>query len=89
MLVALSGVLNYLLPFWLYLSALRHLKAGIAAQYLTAIPVFGVIGSAVILGEPMTILRIIGTLIVVLSLYLFATGIGDERATSAVTNTSF
>lgn len=41
---ALSGIVNYSLPFWLYLVAIRSLPVGVAAQFLALAPVFGVPG---------------------------------------------
>ncbi len=60
-----SGIVNYTLPFVLYLFALQSLQVVDAARFLALIPVFGLIGSYVLLGEPMTIRHIIGALMVV------------------------
>ena len=46
-----SGVVQYAAAFWLYLLGLRYLSAGVAALWLTLIPVFGVIGAMLWLGE--------------------------------------
>lgn len=73
LLAALSGVVNYAVPFWLYLSALTHLPVARAATYLTLIPVFGVFGSVVLLGERIGWLDIIGSGIVVGALLFDAT----------------
>ncbi|MDR6233330.1 DMT family transporter [Pseudomonas oryzihabitans] len=48
---ALSGVLQYALPFWLYLIGLRWLNAASAGLYLALIPVFGLMAAFVWLGE--------------------------------------
>ncbi len=55
-----SGVLQYALPFWLYLRAVRHLAVSRAAVFLTLTPVFGNAGGTVFLGEPVTALQIGG-----------------------------
>lgn len=48
---ALSGVLQYALPFWLYLTAVRRIDVSEAALYLTLTPLFGVAGGVAFLGE--------------------------------------
>ena len=48
---AFSGVVQYAIPFWLYLIGLRLLSAGAAGLYLTLTPVFGVAGAYFWLGE--------------------------------------
>jgi drug/metabolite transporter (DMT)-like permease len=73
LLAALSGVVNYALPFWLYLSALTRMPVARAATYLTLIPVFGVLGSAVLLGEGIGWLDILGSALVVAALLIDAT----------------
>lgn len=50
-LAALTGVLQYAIPFWLWISGLRHLPASRATLFLALIPVFGVAGAAMGLGE--------------------------------------
>lgn len=64
-LAAASGVVNYALPFWLYLTALTRMPVARAATYLTLIPVFGVLGSVAVLGETVTWLDAIGGVLVV------------------------
>jgi probable blue pigment (indigoidine) exporter len=46
-----SGVLYYGLAYWLYLTGLRHVPASIAAASFYLIPIFGVAGGFVFLGE--------------------------------------
>jgi probable blue pigment (indigoidine) exporter len=46
-----SGVLYYAMAYWLYLSALRHVPASIAAVSFYLIPVFGVAGGFLFLGD--------------------------------------
>lgn len=71
-LAAVSGVVNYALPFWLYLSALTRMPVARAAMYLTLIPVFGVLGSVVLLGESVTWLDLLGGVLVVCCLLVDA-----------------
>ena len=51
LLVLAAGTLSYLVPFALYLTALESLPATLAAQYLALIPLCGLVGAAVVLGE--------------------------------------
>jgi drug/metabolite transporter (DMT)-like permease len=50
-LAALTGVVQYAIAFWLWLVGLRHLPASRATLFLSLIPVFGVAGGALALGE--------------------------------------
>jgi drug/metabolite transporter (DMT)-like permease len=50
-LAALTGVVQYAIAFWLWLLGLRHLPASRATLFLALIPVFGVAGGALLLGE--------------------------------------
>ncbi|WP_020579709.1 DMT family transporter [Actinopolymorpha alba] len=65
LLAAGSGILNYALPFWLYLTALTRMPVARAATYLTLIPIFGVLGAVLVLGERVTWLDLIGGVLVV------------------------
>jgi drug/metabolite transporter (DMT)-like permease len=57
---ALTGVVQYALAFFFYLSALKTLPVTRAALFLTLIPIFGIAGSALFLGEQMTLVQLIG-----------------------------
>jgi drug/metabolite transporter (DMT)-like permease len=50
-LAAATGVVQYAIAFWLWLVGLRHLPASRATLFLSLIPVFGVAGGALALGE--------------------------------------
>ncbi|HWZ44391.1 MAG TPA: DMT family transporter [Candidatus Saccharimonadales bacterium] len=65
---AISGIVQYALAFWFYLIALRKLRANLAAVSLALIPVFGVGGAWVFLGEPLTGVKIAGVGIIVLAM---------------------
>lgn len=56
----LNGVVQYMLAFLFYLTALKGMPATRAALYLTLIPVFGAIESFLFLGEQMTLVQLIG-----------------------------
>jgi drug/metabolite transporter (DMT)-like permease len=57
---ALTGIIQYALAFFFYLSALKTLPVTRAALFLTLIPIFGIGGSALFLGEQMTVVQLIG-----------------------------
>jgi drug/metabolite transporter (DMT)-like permease len=65
LLMLASGVLNYALPFWLYLVALTRMPVARAAAYLTLIPPFGVLLAAAVLGEQVTVFHGLGGALVV------------------------
>jgi probable blue pigment (indigoidine) exporter len=65
---AISGVLYYGLAYWLYLSGLRQVPASVAAISFYLIPVFGVAGGFVLLGERLEPIQWAGALIVLAAL---------------------
>ena len=79
-LIAAAGILNYALPFWLYLTALTRMPVARAATYLTLIPVFGVLGAVLVLGERLTWLDLVGGALVVGSLVVDARTASDRPA---------
>jgi drug/metabolite transporter (DMT)-like permease len=66
-LAALTGVVQYAIAFWLWLVGLRHLPASRATLFLALIPVFGVAGGAVALGERLGPSQWIGAAVVLLA----------------------
>jgi drug/metabolite transporter (DMT)-like permease len=60
-----SGIVQYSLPFLLYLQAIRSIPISIAVQFFSLIPVFGVCGAYVFLGERLTLLQGFGITLVV------------------------
>lgn len=60
-----SGIMQYALGFWFYLSALREVAASTAALCLTLIPVFGIGGAYVFLHEHLTFWQWIGAILIV------------------------
>ncbi len=61
---AFSGVMQYALPFWLYLVGLRFLTPGSAGLWLTLVPVFGLGGAYLLLGERPTIPMLAGAAVI-------------------------
>lgn len=66
-LAALTGVVQYAVAFWLWLIGLRHLPASRATLFLSLIPVFGVAGGALLLGERLAPSQWIGAALVLLA----------------------
>ena len=62
---ALSGVAQYALAFWLYLIGLKSLPASAAGLWLTMVPVFGLFGAWVWLGEVPSVLTLAGAALIV------------------------
>ena len=60
-----SGVVQYALPFWLYLFALRSMTVSVLSFYLSLIPVFGVAGAHLFLGERLAPSQLFGGLLIV------------------------
>lgn len=68
-LVIVSGIMQFSLAFWLYLIALLGIPASLAAQFLTLIPIFGVCGAYVFLGERLTMIQGLGMVLIVSAVY--------------------
>jgi drug/metabolite transporter (DMT)-like permease len=60
-----SGILYYAAAYWLYLSGLRRVPASVAASAFYLIPVFGVAGGGLVLGDRLSGVQWIGVAIVV------------------------
>ncbi|MEZ4668877.1 MAG: DMT family transporter [Anaerolineae bacterium] len=74
----LNGLVQYALAFILYLMALKGMPATRAALFLTLIPIFGVIESALFLGEQMTLIQLAGGAIILATLL----GLNVKRQTA-------
>ena len=79
LLVLAAGTLSYLVPFALYLTALESLPATLAAQYLALIPLCGLVGAAVVLGERLPATALAGGAVVVVALFLLSRTSGHEK----------
>lgn len=64
---AFSGIVQYALAFWLYLFGLKYVPLNTAGLCLALIPVFGVGGAVVFLGEAFGPVRWFGCVIVVMA----------------------
>ena len=65
-----SGVLYYGLAYWFYLSAMRDVPASLAAVSFYLIPVFGVAGGFLLLGERLEPSQWLGVATVLIAMYL-------------------
>jgi drug/metabolite transporter (DMT)-like permease len=65
LLAAASGVVQYACAFWLYLWALKGLRADEAGLYLSLTPVFGLVVAIPVLGERLTAMQWMGTLVII------------------------
>jgi drug/metabolite transporter (DMT)-like permease len=64
-----SGVLYYAAAYWLYLSALRAVPASIAAVSFYLIPIFGVAGAYLLLGERLDARQWVGAVVVLVAVF--------------------
>ena len=65
LLAGLTGIFQYALAFWFYLYGLQRVPANRAALFLTLIPVFGVAGAALALGERLVLAQWLGAAVVI------------------------
>ena len=69
----LSGVLYYAGAYWLYLGALRRVPASVAGASFYLIPIVGVAGGALLLGERLGAVQWIGTALVLIAVIAILT----------------
>lgn len=62
---ASTGIVQYALAVWFYLAGLRVLPASVAGLYLALIPVFGMTGAVLVLGEGISAVQAAGALLVI------------------------
>jgi drug/metabolite transporter (DMT)-like permease len=72
LLAVASGVVQYALSFWFYLFGVKVLPVGVAGLFLTLIPVFGVGGATIFLGERVTPLQALGAVLILATLAVIA-----------------
>lgn len=68
-LMGLSGIVQYALSFWLYWIGAKHSTASVASLCFLLIPVFGVGGSLLFLGEQLSVLQIVGAALILVAVF--------------------
>ncbi|HTP38831.1 MAG TPA: DMT family transporter [Steroidobacteraceae bacterium] len=79
LLAAASGIVQYACAFWLYLWALKGLRAGEAGLYLSLIPVFGLLIAIPVFRERLSALQWTGALLIIGTIFVL-TRVHDEHA---------
>ena len=87
--VPLIGIGASSLTFLLYLTALRHIAAGVAAQFLALVPLVAFTGAVLVLDEPAGPQAVVGAVVVVAALLVIArieqqNGLADRPSDPAV-----
>lgn len=78
---ALGGITYYGLAFWLYVAGLRRTSAAGAGMHLTLIPVFGLLFSALLLGERLDAVQVLGAVAVIGAMGYLAVSDGRRAET--------
>lgn len=63
-----SGLVQHAIAFWLYLIAVRTIPVQQASLFLTLVPVFGVGGAVLFLGEPLSTMQVAGSALILVAL---------------------
>ncbi len=63
LLAAASGVVQYALAFSFYMAALKTIHANVAGSYLNLVPIFGIAGATLFLGELISMQQLVGAAI--------------------------
>ena len=63
----LSGIVYYALGFWLYITGLKNTSASLAGFFMNLLPVFGIAGAYVFLGERLTTIQRVGAILILFS----------------------
>lgn len=64
-----SGAVYYALAFWLYLKGLARVQASLAGVFINLIPIFGIGGAYLFLGERLNSLQWLGTGMIMFSVF--------------------
>jgi drug/metabolite transporter (DMT)-like permease len=78
---ALSGVLYYALAFWCYIIGLKQMPASVVGLFLNLIPIFGVGGAYLFLGERLSVVQWIGGTLILLAVIMVLRGQREGAAT--------
>jgi drug/metabolite transporter (DMT)-like permease len=63
----LSGMVFYALGFWFYISGLKEMSASLAGFFINLMPIFGVTGAYLFLGERLSAIQSIGGILILFS----------------------
>src|SRR5262249_392720 len=83
---ALSGVLYYALAFWCYIIGLKQLPASMVGLFLNPIPIFGVGGAYLFLGERLSVVQWIGGTLILLAVVMVLRGQREAATTGVATS---
>lgn len=78
-LALVSGVVQYALAFSFYIYSLKYIRAGLAGMFLNLVPVIGVVGAVVFLGERLSLLQVGGAALTIIALVLIAKNAASEN----------
>ena len=79
---ALSGLTYYAFAFWFYIIGLKRVPASTAGQFLNLIPIFGVAGATIFLGERLGSTQWLGAILILVAVAGIVKG---QQKTEAVT----
>jgi drug/metabolite transporter (DMT)-like permease len=63
----LSGIVYYALGFWFYITGLKNTSASLAGFFMNLLPVFGVGGAYLFLGERLNAIQWMGAILILFS----------------------
>ncbi len=66
---ATSGIFYYALAFWFYVTGLKKMPASLAGLFLNLIPIFGVSGAYLFLGERLGIVQWLGAVLILVAVF--------------------
>jgi drug/metabolite transporter (DMT)-like permease len=66
---AASGIFYYALAFWFYVTGLKNMPASLAGLFLNLIPIFGVSGAYLFLGERLGIVQWLGAVLILVAVF--------------------
>jgi drug/metabolite transporter (DMT)-like permease len=69
-----SGVVYYALAFWFYVHGLKRVNTSIAGTFINFIPIFGVSGAYLFLGERLSPMQWMGAGVILLSVFIILRG---------------
>lgn len=77
-LAVVSGIVQYALAFYFYIFSLKYIRTGLAGMFLNLVPIVGVLGAVVFLGERLSLWQVGGAGLTILALFLIARSSASE-----------